>query len=259
MPFTIELDDARALVTGAGRGVGRGISLALASAGACVLVNDHAADRAEAVAAEIRSAGGTADALPFDVSDFDAVNTAMSGAGPVGILVNNAGNAGLSEYLFGSFVDSQPSDWDRYFSANLFGVMYCTRAVLPAMVERSNGRVITIVSESGRWGDAQMAAYSAAKAGAAGFTRALARDVGRYGITVNNVSLGTIDTMGITEAAAESPEQAERLQRQLKSYIIRRLGRPDDVAGIVTFLASPMASWITGQTYPVNGGFTVNQ
>jgi NAD(P)-dependent dehydrogenase (short-subunit alcohol dehydrogenase family) len=184
----------------------------------------------------------------------------VAGCAPVGILVNNAGNAGPGdEFLFGSFVDSDPSDWDRYFSVNLFGVMYCTRAVLPAMVERSQGRVITIVSEAGRWGHGRMAAYSAAKAGAAGFTRALARDVGRHGITVNNVSLGTVDTMGFSEAAAASPERAERLQRQLRSYIVPRFGRADDVTGLVTFLASPMASWITGQTYPVNGGFTVNQ
>jgi 3-oxoacyl-[acyl-carrier protein] reductase len=104
-----------------------------------------------------------------------------------------------------------------------------------------------------------MAPYAAAKAGAAGFTRALAREVGRDGVTVNCVSLGTVDTTGQGERAQRTPESADRLERQLKRYIVRRLGRPDDVAGMVTFLASPHASWITGQTYPVNGGYSVNQ
>jgi 3-oxoacyl-[acyl-carrier protein] reductase len=104
-----------------------------------------------------------------------------------------------------------------------------------------------------------MAAYSAAKAGAAGFTRSLARDVGRHGITVNNIALGTIDSSGQMEKAERSSEQEERYKNQMRSYIIRRLGRPEDVAAMATFLASPLAEWITGQTYPVNGGYTVNQ
>ena len=137
--------------------------------------------------------------------------------------------------------------------------MHCTRAVLPHMVANGDGRVITIISDAGRVGEAQMAPYAAAKAGAAGFTRALAREVGRDGVTVNCVSLGTVDTTGLEERARNSPEVADRLQRQLKRYIVPRLGRPVDVAGLVTFLASSHATWITGQTYPVNGGYTVNQ
>lgn len=259
MPFTIELEGAPALVTGAGRGIGRAVALSLAAAGARVVVNDYFGERAEAVATEIRSAGGTAEALAFDVADYEAVHGAVSAHGPIGILVNNAGNAGPGdEYHFASFADSTPADWDRYFSVNLFGVLHCTHAVLPAMIERSEGRVITIVSEAGRWGTAKMAAYSAAKAGAAGFMRALARDVGRHGITANCVALGTVDTMGLGDAAAEATERGERLRRQLEHYIVRRFGRPEDVASMVTLLASPLASWITGQTIAVNGGFTVN-
>jgi 3-oxoacyl-[acyl-carrier protein] reductase len=127
------------------------------------------------------------------------------------------------------------------------------------MIGRGEGRIITIVSDAGRWGEPRMAPYAAAKAGAAGFTRALAREVGRDGITVNNVALGTIDTIGLEEMASNSVEVADRLRKQLGRYIVRRLGQPEDVAGLVTFLASPLASWITGQTYPVNGGYTVNQ
>jgi 3-oxoacyl-[acyl-carrier protein] reductase len=258
--FTIDLSGSRALVTGGGQGVGRATCLALASAGATVVVNDFVAERAEAVVEEISAAGGTAVAMPFDVTDFDAVMDGVGRAGGVDILVNNAGNAGVAGFNFAPFHESVPGDWDRYFGVNLYGVMHCTRAALPAMIELGHGRVITVVSDAGRWGEPRMAAYSAAKAGAAGFTRSLARDVGRYGITVNNVALGSIDTTGSMSRTEEmAPEAVERMQKQLRSYIIRRMGQPDDVAAMVTFLASPLTSWITGQTYPVNGGYTVNQ
>ena len=259
MTFTIDLAGATALVTGGGQGVGRGISLALASAGAKVLVNDYVAPRAEAVAAEVQAAGGEAEALPFDVSKYEAVAEAIGGAGSVDILVNNAGNAGPEGYDIKPFLKTVPADWDRYFAVNLYGVMNCTHAVLPGMAERLAGRIITIVSEAGRSGEASLAAYCAAKAGAAGFMRSIAKDVGRYNITANNIALGTIDTFGIADSAAGNPDAEAALKQRLRPYLIRRLGQPDDVAGLVTYLASPLANWITGQTYPVNGGFTLNQ
>jgi len=209
------------------------------------------------VVEELIAAGARATAAPFDVSDHGAVRDAV-GDGTVDILVNNAGNAGPEGFTFAPFPESDPAEWHRYFQVNLFGVMNCTHVVLPGMIERGWGRVVTIVSDAGRWGETRMAAYSAAKAGAAGFTRSVARDVGRHGITVNNVALGTIDATGNMEAALAS-EEGERFRRQLRNYIIRRYGRPDDIAAMVTFLASPLAEWITGQTYPVNGGYTVNQ
>ena len=156
-------------------------------------------------------------------------------------------------------MESEPADWDRYFAVNMYGVMYCSRAALPHMIEQNHGRIVTIISDAARWGEARMAPYAAAKAAAGGFTRAIAREVGRNGITANCVSLATVDTIGLVTMADESPELAARLHKQLSHYIIRRLGQPDDVAGLVTFLAGPAASWITGQTYPVNGGYTVNQ
>jgi 3-oxoacyl-[acyl-carrier protein] reductase len=263
MTFEIDLSGRTALVTGGGQGVGRTIAITLASAGAKVLVNDYVAERAETITGEIRALGGEAEACPFDVSNYSAVTGAISATQGVDILVNNAGNAGPGEgnnsAILGKFEQTEPSEWDRYFAVNLYGVMNCTRVVLPHMVANAEGRVITIISDAGRVGEALMAPYAAAKAGAAGFTRALAREVGGDGVTVNCVSLGTVDTTGQEGRAQRTPELADRLERQLKRYIVRRLGRPDDVAGMVTFLASPHASWITGQTYPVNGGYSVNQ
>jgi NAD(P)-dependent dehydrogenase (short-subunit alcohol dehydrogenase family) len=260
MTFEIDLSGSTALVTGGGQGVGRAIATTLASAGAKVLVNDYVAERAESVTKEIEALGGRAEPCPFDVSDYAAAAGATATKG-VDILVNNAGNGGPGEggnsAILGKFAQTEPAEWDRYFAVNLYGVMHCTRAVLPHMVANGEGRVITIISDAGRVGEAQMAPYAAAKAAAAGFSRALAREVGRDGITVNCVSLGTVDTTGLEERARNSPEVADRLQRQLKRYIVQRLGRPGDVAGLVTFLASAHATWITGQTYPVNGGFSV--
>jgi NAD(P)-dependent dehydrogenase (short-subunit alcohol dehydrogenase family) len=249
MSYTIDLGGRTALVTGAGQGIGRAICLSMAAAGARVLVNDFVAERAEAVVKEIDLAGGTALACPFDVSDYAAVTAAIGAEPSLDILVNNAGMAGQAvdpdarvSVSVGAFVTTEPADWNRYFAVNLFGVMNCTRVALPKMLAAGEGRVITIVSDAARVGEPNMAPYAAAKAGAAGFTRALAREVGRSGITVNNVALATVDTVGLEEAARTDQALADRLQRQLKRYMIPRFGQPDDVAGLVTFLASPLAS-----------------
>ena len=242
----------RALVTGGGRGVGRAIGLELARRGAEIVVNDLAPDRASAVAEEIRAAGGTAVSVPFDVTDWAAVGEAARTAGPVDILVNNAGNAGRTappgRADFAPFTETSPADWAPFLGVNLYGVMHVTRAFLPGMVDRSWGRVVTVISDAARVGEPTMAAYSAAKAGAAGFSRAIAREVGRHGVTVNCVSLGTI----LPEGAEDDPALARNLNR----YVVRRFGRPEDAAAVVAFLTGPEAGWVTGQTYPVNGGYS---
>ncbi len=250
------LDGKRALITGAGQGVGEGIARMLGGEGAHVLVNDRLAERAEHVASAIRAAGGRGEAVPFDVTDHEEVGAAVRAAGPVDILVNNAGNAG-SEGWSGSvsFVDTTPVEWARFIDVNLVGVMNGVHAVLPGMIQRRWGRIITIVSDAGRDGGAQMAAYGAAKAGAAGFGRGIAHEVARYGITVNNLSLGTMRTP-LSEAFWSDPEQAERQRSILADYLVRRPGEPDDAAWMVASLASPRAAWITGQTIPVNGGYS---
>ena len=125
------------------------------------------------------------------------------------------------------------------------------------MIERQGGRVVTIVSDAGRAGDPGLAAYAGAKAGAAGVCRSVAREVGRYGITVNCIALGTIRTPTTVRPGAPEPTP-EELKKRLSPYVIRGHGEPEDVAGMVTYLASPLASWITGQTYPVNGGYTLS-
>jgi NAD(P)-dependent dehydrogenase (short-subunit alcohol dehydrogenase family) len=272
--FTIDLEGRRALVTGGGQGIGRATARALADAGASVVVNDVVADRAEAVGAEIRNRGGEADAAAFDVTDRHAVRAAIRALDGVDILVNNAGNAGTEGFIpLVPFADTDADTWDRFLRVNLYGVMYCTHAALPAMIAKGEGRIVTVVSDAGRFGDAYLAPYAAAKAGAAGFCRSVAREVGRHGITVNCVSLGSIRTPTTTgsntgddrtegnepggPADADDPND-DAAHRRLSRYIIRRHGEPADVAAMVTYLASPLASWITGQTYPVNGGYTLS-
>lgn len=246
-----------AVVTGSGQGIGRQIAHHLAAHGAKVAVNDYYLDRAEAVAAELDDAhgAGTARAFQADVGDFASVATmaeAIAGSlGPAGILVNNAGNAGPGEISFGDrpFWEEDPADWDRWMRVNLFGVMNCSRAFLPAMVEARSGSIVTIISDAARVGEARLEAYSAAKAGAAGFMRAIARSVGRHLVRANCVAIGT------TRTPATAKSDSADNSRQLARYVIRRFGEPQDVANMVLFLASDASAWVTGQTYPVNGGY----
>jgi 3-oxoacyl-[acyl-carrier protein] reductase len=244
----------RALVTGAGQSIGASIARQLAAAGCELLVNDFVAERAESIASEINASGGTAKAVPFDVTDHAAVSAAISASDGVDILVNNAGNGGVDTFgTIAPFVGTSPSDWEPLVAVNLYGVMNCTHAVLPFMTAERWGRIITITSDAGRTGGARYAAYSGAKAGAAGFSRAIAREVARFDITVNMVSLGTMRTP-MTEALWSDPGAEEMRRSILSSYLVRRPGEPDDAAWAVLMLASPRAAWITGQTIAVNGG-----
>lgn len=262
-PF--DLQGQIALVTGAGQGVGRGIALALArhNAGG-VAVNDFVLERAEVVAAEIRALGVPAIAVQADVGDRASVATAFAAAeaalGTITILVNNAGNAGPDTQMGLSplFWETDPKDWDRFFRTNTMGVLNCSHVALPAMVKAQRGRIVTIVSDAGRVGDPRLAVYSAAKAAAGGFIRSIARETGRYGITCNAISLSSI-APPVDEATLAEMMTKDSVKAQLSRYAIRRYGKPDDVALMALLLCAPASSWITGQTYPVNGGYSFAQ
>ena len=240
------LADRVALVTGAGQGIGAGIARALAAEGAAVGVNDLYADRAEAVATEIETAGGRAFAVAADVTDFAAVNAMVASVeatlGPVDVLVNNAGIP-ADGFVLRRFREMPVADWDRFVQLNLYGVLHCCKAVVDGMCDRSWGRIVTVSSEAGRLGVGfGISLYGAAKAGAVGFSRHLATELIETGVTVNCVSLGLMAT---------GPDDARRPPRPTA-----RLGTPEDVAAAVCYLASDAAGWVTGQTLPVNGGHT---
>jgi 2-hydroxycyclohexanecarboxyl-CoA dehydrogenase len=256
----LDMTGRTVLVTGAGQGVGRQVALHCAAHGAAVAVNDFHLDRAEAVAAEITADAGWAVGLSCDVTDFDAITALAEEAGralgPVDVLVNNAGNAGPADDPLAHtppFWETGPKDWEPWIATNFHGVLNASRAVLPGMVERGYGRIVTVISDAGRTGEPNLAVYGGAKAGAAGFSRGLAKAVGRHGITVNCVALSTVATPGIAPAIAD-PEVARKI---LRGYPLRRFGEPTDAANAVLFLASDAASWVTGQTYPVNGGYAI--
>jgi NAD(P)-dependent dehydrogenase (short-subunit alcohol dehydrogenase family) len=239
-----DLTGRTALVTGAGQNVGRGIALALAVQGAAVLVNDLRPDRAQRVAEEITDLGGTADATPFDVTDLDAVVTALGDLAPVDILVNNAGNGGADAMLPQPFVTMPPGAWEGPIQVNLYGVLHCCHAVVPGMCARGWGRVITISSGAATAGvSIGVSAYSAGKGAGIAFTRTLALEVARQGVTANSLAIGLM--------AVPDPTVTERLARSIP---VGRIGTPEDVAAACVWLASDTAGWVTGQTIGINGG-----
>lgn len=248
-----------ALVTGAGQNVGRQIALHLAGHGAKVIVNDYVGDRAEEVAAEIRSLGGEALAIQADITDRDAVNRMVAAGaekfGPVTILVNNAGNAGATPTggARKPFWEADRADWDSFIDVNFYGVLNSCAAVIPGMIAQNDGRIVTIISDAGRMGEVRLEVYSAAKAGAAGLTRAMARTPAKHNIRANNVAIAAIATPGVRAQRAADPEMAKKM---LGHYVIRRMGEPGDIANMVLVLASDSSSWVTGQTIPVNGGYS---
>ncbi len=233
-----------ALVTGAGQNVGAGIAKALAGQGATVAVNDLRGDRAEAVVDEIVSAGGKAVTVPFDVTDLSEVTEGVARIGQVDVLVNNAGNGGAESMVLRQFVDMDPSDWEAPIRVNLYGVLHCCRATVPAMCERGWGRVITISSGAGTGGVAiGVSPYSAGKGAGIAFSRTLALEVAAKGVTVNALALGLMTIL--------NPTATERIARAIP---VGRTGRPEDVAAACVWLASDEAEWVTGQTIQINGG-----
>jgi NAD(P)-dependent dehydrogenase (short-subunit alcohol dehydrogenase family) len=234
-----DLSGRTALVTGAGQNVGAGIARMLAAQGAKVAVNDFVPERAAAVAEEI---GGVA--TPFDVTDLDAVRAAVADLGPVDILVNNAGNGGVGGMVPQSFREMEPSAWDGPVKVNLYGVLNCCKAVLDGMCERGWGRIITIGSGAGTAGvNIGVSPYSAGKGGGIAFTRTLALEVARTGVTANSLALGL---MGMPDPTVTA--------QIAKSIPVGRTGTPEDIGAACVWLASDEAAWVTGQTIQINGG-----
>jgi len=238
-----------ALVTGAGQNIGAGIARMLASQGAQVAVNDVVEERAKTTAEAIASTGGRALAVAFDVTDADAVREGVARVeaelGPVDVLVNNAGvPPGMTGELK-HFKDLEPDRWARYVDLNLYGVLHCAKAVIEGMVERRFGRVVTISSGAGQTGiPLGISIYGAGKAGAIGFSRHLAVEVARDGVTVNCLALGLMDNAGDEDVVAHLANTVPA----------GRCGSAEDVGAAVVYLASDEASWVTGQTLGVNGG-----
>lgn len=257
----LDLGGQVALVTGAGQNAGRAIAMELArhNAGG-IAVNDFVAERAEAVAAEIRAMGVPALAVPFDVGDLEAIRAAdgeiTKNLGPATVVVNNAGMAGPGGSLrpMQTFWEEDPANWERYLRTNLYGVYNVCHAFIPNMVTANRGRIVTIVSDSGRVGEPRLAVYASAKAGAQGFMRSIAKELGRYNVTANCVSLSSLMPDMPEEKLAEFM-QTDHAKAQMARYTIRRYGKSSDVAALVAFLCSGAAEWITGQTYPLNGGY----
>jgi 2-hydroxycyclohexanecarboxyl-CoA dehydrogenase len=257
----LDLSGKVALITGAGQGIGRQVALHFAEHNAAgIIVNDFVLERAQEVVKEIETLGGKAVALQADVTDLQSVKAMTAKGndlfGKIDILVNNAGSAGAnpSTEARKPFWETGPEAWNHFIDVNFYGVINCTTAVIPGMIERKGGRIITIISDAGRMGDSGLEVYAGAKAGAAGFMRATARTLGRHMITANCVSISATLTPNIEARLKADPE---RFKKMMEKYIIRRAGRPDDVANMVLYLASDASSWITGQTYPVNGGYSL--
>ena len=240
-----DLERRSALVTGGAKGIGAAIAIELCRRGARVVIADLDIDAAAAVAAEIGAA-----ALLLDVTDSSAVASAVNSHGPFDILVNNAG---LDQHAF--FTETTPADWRRLLAVNLEAVFACTHAVLPTMQQAHFGRIINVASEAGRSGSRGGAVYAAAKAGVIGFTKSIARENARYAITANVVAPGPIDTPMLQQALVHGGPKL--LDAMKAATLLRRLGRPDEVAATVAFLASDAAGFITGETIGVSGGMGI--
>ena len=235
-----------ALVTGGARGIGRAVAVALARDGCAVAVGDLRFDEP--------SEG--ARALELDVTSTASVAEAIAAVerelGPVEVLVNNAGWDELRP-----FVETDEAFWQRVVDVNYLGCLRVTRAVLPGMIERGSGRVVSIGSDAGRVGSSLESVYAGAKAALLGFTKSLAREVATQGVTANAVCPGPTETPMLTGMVGEDERGAKVIAAMTRAVPMKRLGRPEEVASAVAFLASEEAGFITGQTLSVSGGLTM--
>lgn len=240
----MRLEGRKALVTGGASGIGAAIARRLAAEGAEVWIGDLNEDGAREVADEF---GGRA--VPLDVTDPASAKAAVAATGTLDVLVNNAGTD-----EFGFFGNTDPELWERVIAVNLKGVLASTHAALPGMQEAGYGRIVSIASEAGRVGSKGSAVYSAAKGGVITFTKVIARENARFGITANAIAPGPIETP-LLMAAKQFGEIGERVIETMRNATqMRRLGTPDEVAAAAAFLAAEESSYVTGETLGVSGG-----
>ena len=244
------LEDLIAVVTGAGSGIGRATALRLAEDGATVVAADINASSAEATAGLIEESGHTAHSAVVDIADADSVaafhQTVLSTMGRCDVLVNNAGWEDIRP-----FKDTTREFWERILSINLLGPIAVSHAFLVEMMERGTGTIVNVGSDAGRVGSTGETVYSGAKGGIIAFTKSLAREMARYGLSVNCVCPGPTDTPAFERVP-------DRLKEALiRSIPLRRLAAPEDVANVISFFASPRSSYLTGQVLSVSGGLTM--
>ena len=248
----MRFENTTALVTGGASGIGAAAARRLAAEGARVVVADLNEASAREVAAEIDGA-----AVTMDVADTASVRAgveaAVAAAGPIDVLINNAGTD-----RFAFFTQTDEALWDFVLGVNLRGVIAVTHAVLPSMHERGGGVIVNVASEAGRVGSQGSVVYSAAKAGVIGFTRAIARESARYKVRCNAVAPGPVETPLLNSAAEVYGEIGARLKEgMIKATMAQRIGQPDEIAAAIVYLASEDASYVTGQTLNVSGGLSV--
>ena len=244
-----------AIVTGAGRGIGRAIALALARESP-VAVADLLAEEARGVAGEITNAGGMAAAVELDVTNpasvAEGLRTARDALGPLQILVNNAGWDELRP-----FTDTDEAFWERVLDVNFKGALRMTHALLPGMIADGFGRIVSIGSDAARVGSSLESVYAGAKGGVIAFTKTIARESARHGVTANTVCPGPTDTPMLAGIAAAGGDAERVIGAMTRAVPMRRLALPEEVAAAVVFFASEQAGFITGQTLSVSGGLTM--
>ncbi|HTN78343.1 MAG TPA: 3-oxoacyl-ACP reductase family protein [Acidimicrobiales bacterium] len=251
------MTDRVALVTGAGQGIGRAIAQRLAEDGHRVAVADLNPATAREVAEEITQSGATAVAVTIDVADTVSVQAAVAAVadklGPIDVVVNNAGFDVLMPFL-----ETTEEFWDRILDVNFKGALRVIHAAAPGMIERRWGRIVNIASDAGRVGSSLEAVYSGAKGGIIAFSKTLARELARTGVTVNSVCPGPTETpllQGIAEAGGD--DSAKVIGAMTRAVPMKRLAQPSDIAGAVAYFTSDAAAYVTGQTLSVSGGLTM--
>lgn len=250
------LQNKTVIVTGGGGGIGGATCRRFGEAGSRVAVFDINMESAEQTAADITQAGGVAQAFRCDITDHEGVKTAVAAAeaalGPISILVNNAGWD-----IFRLFKDTTPADWQKLIAINLTGALNMHHAVLPGMLERRHGRIVNIASDAARVGSSGEAVYAACKAGLVGFSKTIAREHARHGISVNVVCPGATNTALFDDykKGAGNPEKLEEAFR--RATPMGRIGEPEDLPGAILFFASDDAAYVTGQVLSVSGGLTM--